>query len=103
MRLSVITPAFNEASNLKALHARLAAVLDGEGIEWDWLIVDDHSRDETFAVASAIAAADARVDEILVASPYYPGVETLADRLHRSGLPVWESGVLVIGPNRAGT
>jgi dolichol-phosphate mannosyltransferase len=64
MRLSVITPAVNEASNLNALHARLAAVLDGEGIEWDWLIVDDHSRDETFAVASAIAAADARVEAV---------------------------------------
>jgi glycosyltransferase involved in cell wall biosynthesis len=61
MRLSVITPAFNEASNLKALHERLVAVLDAEGMDWDWLIVDDHSRDETFAVASAIAAADSRV------------------------------------------
>lgn len=37
---------------------------------------------------------------ILVASPYYPGVEVLADLLHRSGLPVWESGALVIGAAR---
>jgi glycosyltransferase involved in cell wall biosynthesis len=64
MRLSIITPAFNEASNLKALHERLVKVLDGEGVDWDWLIVDDHSRDETFAVASAIAAADSRVEAV---------------------------------------
>lgn len=37
---------------------------------------------------------------ILVASPYYPGVEVLADLIHRSGLPVWESGALVIGAAR---
>jgi hypothetical protein len=37
---------------------------------------------------------------VLVASPYYPGVEVLADLLGRSGLPVWESGALVIGAAR---
>ncbi len=37
---------------------------------------------------------------VLIASPYYPGVEVLADLIGRSGLPVWESGVLVIGGAR---
>lgn len=39
-------------------------------------------------------------NSILVASPYYPGVEVIADLVGRSGLPVWESGVLVIGAAR---
>jgi dolichol-phosphate mannosyltransferase len=59
--LSVISPAFREAANLRALHARLSAVLDGAGLDWEWIVVDDHSPDDTFAVIEAIAAGDSRV------------------------------------------
>ena len=31
------------------------------GGDWEWIIVDDHSRDETFAVIEALALRDARV------------------------------------------
>lgn len=59
--LSLITPAFNEAANLPVLHARIVQTMAGLGEAWEWLIVDDHSRDETFAVIQRIAAADGRV------------------------------------------
>lgn len=41
--LSIITPAYNEAVNLPLLHERLCQVCDTAGIDWEWIIVDDHS------------------------------------------------------------
>ena len=59
--ISIITPAFNEAMNLQALHARIVQTMASLGVDWEWIVVDDHSRDETFAVIQRLAAADARV------------------------------------------
>jgi dolichol-phosphate mannosyltransferase len=59
--LSILTPAFNEATNLDALYARVVASMAVLGGDWEWLIVDDHSRDDTFAVVTRLAAADPRV------------------------------------------
>src|SRR5688572_29639376 len=65
--LSILTPAFNEATNLEALYARVVAAAAQLGVEWEWLIVDDHSRDETFAVIERLAASDARVRGVRLA------------------------------------
>ena len=59
--ISVITPAFNEAENLPALYARLVETMARLGVEWEWLVIDDHSRDDTFRVLQQLAAADPRV------------------------------------------
>jgi dolichol-phosphate mannosyltransferase len=59
--ISIVTPAFNEATNLPALYERLVAAMRDIGGEWEWIVVDDHSRDETFAVIEALALRDARV------------------------------------------
>lgn len=59
--ISLVTPAFREAENLPALHARLAAALDPSGEAWEWIVVDDHSPDATFDVLSGLAASDPRV------------------------------------------
>lgn len=39
-------------------------------------------------------------NNILLASPYYPGLEIIGDLLVRSGFSVWEAGVVVIGGAR---
>ena len=57
--ISIITPAWKEADNLPVLYARLAAVLEGK--EWEWVIIDDHSPDGTFAAIHALAQKDSRV------------------------------------------
>ena len=57
--ISIITPAFNERANLHVLHERLTMSL--RQIEWEWIVVDDHSRDETFAVIERLARVDPRV------------------------------------------
>ncbi|HEU5256634.1 MAG TPA: glycosyltransferase family 2 protein [Vicinamibacterales bacterium] len=59
--ISIVTPAFNEATNLPVLYERLVAAMRDVGSDWEWIVVDDHSRDETFAVIEALALRDARV------------------------------------------
>ena len=59
--ISVITPAFNEADNLPSLYERITQTMETLGVEWEWLVIDDHSRDATFGVVRDLAARDARV------------------------------------------
>ena len=61
MMLSVLTPAFNEAANLPELYERLAAAMTALAVDWEWVIIDDHSADDTFLVISQLAARDPRV------------------------------------------
>jgi dolichol-phosphate mannosyltransferase len=65
--LSILTPAFNESVNLEQLHARLVQTMGTLGVEWEWLIIDDHSRDDTFAVIQRLAVIDSRVRGIRLA------------------------------------
>lgn len=65
--LSILTPAFNESVNLEALHARLVPTMAQIGEEWEWLIVDDHSRDDTFSVIERLALMDRHVRGIRLA------------------------------------
>jgi len=57
--LSIVTPAYNESANLPMLAERLTAALAGGA--WEWIVVDDHSSDDSFAVLSALAARDPRI------------------------------------------
>jgi len=59
--ISILTPAFNESTNLEPLYERLAAAMTLLGLDWEWVIVDDHSRDDTFGVIQRLASRDTRV------------------------------------------
>jgi polyisoprenyl-phosphate glycosyltransferase len=65
--LTVITPAYNEAENLPHLHEQLMTVLGGLQVTWEWVVVDDHSRDATFAVVANLAAREPRIRGIRLA------------------------------------
>jgi dolichol-phosphate mannosyltransferase len=65
--LSILTPAFNESTNLEALHARLTQTMVQLGEEWEWLLIDDHSGDDTFSVIQRLALADPHVRGIRLA------------------------------------
>ncbi|MFO7609871.1 MAG: glycosyltransferase family 2 protein [Candidatus Krumholzibacteriia bacterium] len=54
--IAVVVPALNEAESLPELVERIAAAIDGMGRSWEVWIVDDGSRDGTFAVAERLAA-----------------------------------------------
>lgn len=54
--LSVVIPTLNEAANIGQLLLRLHAALTEAAIPYEAIIVDDHSRDGTCAVATRVAA-----------------------------------------------
>lgn len=59
--LSVIIPVYNNAATLDELLDRLVAVLDPLPISFELVLVDDGSRDESFAVLQRRASRDARI------------------------------------------
>ena len=60
-KITVITPAFNEEKNLPAVHAELIPVREELGMEWEWIIIDDHSTDSTPGVIRGFAQTDSRI------------------------------------------
>jgi polyisoprenyl-phosphate glycosyltransferase len=58
---SIITPAYNESANLPLLHQRITTVMDSMNMDWEWIVVDDHSADNTFAVIKEISRHDNKV------------------------------------------
>ncbi len=66
--LSMVTPAFNEVQNLSCLYDRICASLDLlHDVEWEWIVVDDHSRDGTWGVLQALAAKEPRLKALRLA------------------------------------
>jgi glycosyltransferase involved in cell wall biosynthesis len=58
---TIVTPAYNEAQNLPVLYERLRRVLDSINVDWEWIVVDDHSTDGTFEVLTHLAEQDSRL------------------------------------------
>jgi polyisoprenyl-phosphate glycosyltransferase len=65
--LSIVVPCHNEELNLPFLHERLSAALKDANVNWELMLVDDHSGDGTFAVAKSLAVSDSRVKAIRLA------------------------------------
>ena len=65
-RLSVVVPAYNEAESLPALDRELKGALEGLGMPWEILYVDDGSRDGTDRVIRELCAAEPRVRGIVL-------------------------------------
>lgn len=59
--LSLVIPVYNEEDNLAPLAAEIRAALDGRGLEYEVLFIDDGSRDGSFACLQELAAADDRL------------------------------------------
>jgi dolichol-phosphate mannosyltransferase len=60
-RLSVLTAFYNEAPNLPRLRERLSAVFEHLDVEPEIVLIDDHSTDDSPAVAKQWASTDERV------------------------------------------
>ncbi len=58
--LTVVVPVLDEADNIWPLHAELSAALDGTGLSWEVVAVDDGSVDVSFERLREVHAADAR-------------------------------------------
>ena len=59
--LSVLIPLFNERDNLRPLFQKITEVLDGNGLEWEVIFVDDGSDDGSAEIISDLEASFSRV------------------------------------------
>jgi len=60
--ITIVVPVFNERDNLRGFHGAVNAVLTAIGdYDWEFVFVDDGSRDGSFEVLKELGAADARV------------------------------------------
>jgi glycosyltransferase involved in cell wall biosynthesis len=61
MHFSVVIPFHNEEANIEALYRRLTVVMEKIGLEYELILVDDGSSDQTHAILKQIAQLDPRV------------------------------------------
>ncbi|RYU78421.1 glycosyltransferase family 2 protein [Hymenobacter persicinus] len=61
MELSVIIPIYNEEANIAALYDRLRGVLDPMGLRYEFIFINDGSRDQSLALIHTLASRDPRV------------------------------------------
>jgi len=59
--LSVIIPIYNEEANIAALYDRLRGVLDPMGLGYEFVFINDGSRDQSLALIHTLASRDPRV------------------------------------------
>jgi len=88
--LSVIIPARNEAASLGATAAGIVSSLDGAGIPFELLVVDDHSTDNTKDVIDELHRKDPRIVRVPNDSP--PGFGFAV----RKGLDIYKGGAAVV-------
>src|SRR5258708_28437401 len=85
--ISVMTPCFNEADNVRTLYERVRAVFQPlDEYAYEHIFIDNASTDATVAILRAIAAADPRVRVIVntrnfghIRSPYHALLQCRGD------------------------
>ena len=87
MLVSVIIPCYNEAAVLPETRRRLAEVADRLASEgaFEFIFVDDGSRDETARVLHELAGADARVRGLRLSRNFGQQIATTAGLEHAAG------------------
>lgn len=58
IQLSVIIPVFNEGENIDPLYSRLKETLEGFGVDYEIIMVDDGSTDGSFKILKRLQAKD---------------------------------------------
>lgn len=86
-KISLISPCFNEGSNIEELYRRVCLVIDGmKDYQFEYIFIDNASTDETVEVLKKIAEIDSRVKVIInnrnfghIRSPYWGIMQTTGD------------------------
>ncbi len=86
--ISVVIPVFNEAQGLRALVTRLAAVLEGCGVSFEAIFVDDGSQDATLATLRALHAEDPRLSALSFSRNFGKEIAIAAGLDHARGRAV---------------
>lgn len=61
MLISIVVPTYDEEGNIDTFYARVSAVLEPLGYDWEMIFVNDGSRDNTIAEILALRERDERV------------------------------------------
>jgi len=83
--LSVVVPVLNEERGLDPLMARLRPALEGLGLDWEIVFVDDGSSDSTLAKLKAFHAQDHRIKAISLSRNFGKEVAMAAGLHHVAG------------------
>jgi polyisoprenyl-phosphate glycosyltransferase len=75
MRLSVVTPAFNEAEGIKSFLLDLEKTLEGLGISYEVIVVNDGSSDETLANLLEIPWSNLKIIDLVSNSGHMAALE----------------------------
>jgi polyisoprenyl-phosphate glycosyltransferase len=83
--LSIVAPAYNEERNLPAFLAATIPVLEGIGVPFEIVFVDDGSRDGTLGMLAAAASQDPRIKVVGLARNFGKDVALSAGLAHATG------------------
>lgn len=89
---SVVVPCYNEQEVLPIFHQRLSAVMEGIGVPWEVVYVNDGSRDQTLAGMYALAKQDGRVSVVNLSRNFGKEIALTAGLDHARGT----RGIIVI-------
>ena len=102
--LSVILPVFNEAHNLKELLPALSRSLEGLGLSYEIIVVDDGSTDQTGEIGRQRAGAGGAVRALAAAAGSAVGrcpcMNQLRQTIERAGKT--NSRIMIVGPSGSG-
>jgi glycosyltransferase involved in cell wall biosynthesis len=85
LRLSVIVPGLNEERSIPALVQRLEPVLDGLGLDWEVIFVDDGSTDGTLDLLRALHARDPRFKAVSLSRNFGKEIAAAAGLSYATG------------------
>lgn len=87
--VSIVVPVFDEARNVEALYRALEAATSAiEGVSWEYVFVDDGSRDDSLLVLSRLADADAQVKVVAMARNFGKEIALTAGVTYARGAAV---------------
>jgi len=64
---SIIAPIYNEHESLNELYRRVSSVMDAAGENWEFILVDDGSRDGSTEIIHQLAQGDPRIRPVIFA------------------------------------
>jgi len=83
--ISIVIPAYNESEGLRLLYARLAAVAPSWREDYEFLLIDDGSGDDTLAIAEELARQDRHWKVISLSRNFGHQAAVTAGLEHASG------------------
>ena len=83
--ISAVIPAYNESQGLKDAITKIAEILDACEKNWEIVIVDDGSSDQTYQQVVQLAKADSRIKGIALSRNFGKEAAMLAGLEHAKG------------------